>query len=137
VLGLARGTDLDLRQTLLRSAALAVFSVASGVFGALLGGAGLHLFGGNRLDLMGIGTLVVLAMYMAATAFQAVIGELGSALAVVLFVVIGNPSSGGPYPLEFLSGIRREVGQYIPTGAGLEAVRNIAYFGSHTSALRW
>lgn len=101
MLGLARGTDLDLRQTLLRSAALAVFSVDSGVFGALPGGPGLHLFGANRLDLMGIGTLVVLAVSMAATAFQAVIGELGSSLAVVLFVVIGNPSSGGPYPPEF------------------------------------
>jgi hypothetical protein len=86
---------------------------------------------------MGIGTLVVLAVSMAATAFQAVIGELGRALAVVLFVVIGNPSSGGHYPPAFLSGIRREVGRYIATGAGLEAVRTIAYFGSHASALRW
>lgn len=131
VLGLARGTDPGLRRALVRTAGLAVFSVLSGVAGTLLAGPGLHLFGGNRIDLMAIGTLVVFSVSMVATAFQAIIGELGIALAVVLFVVIGNPSSGGPYPREFLSGIWRVVGPYIPTGAGLEAVRNVAYFGSH------
>jgi hypothetical protein len=131
VLGLARGTDPGMRRALLRTAALMVFSIASGVAGALLAGPGLHLFGGNRPELMAMGTLVVFAVAIVATAFQALIGELGIALAVLLFVVVGNPSSGGPYPREFLSGVWRDVGAYIPTGAGLEAVRNIAYFGSH------
>jgi len=131
VLGLARGTDPGVRRALVRTAALLLFSLASGVAGALLAGPGLHLFGGNRLDLMAVGTMAVFAVSIVATAFQALIGELGIALAVLLFVVVGNPSSGGPYPREFLSGVWRDVGAYIPTGAGLEAVRNIAYFGSH------
>ena len=45
-----------------------------------------------------------------------------------MFVVLGNPSSGGPFPPELLPEPWQSVGPYIPTGAATSAIRDIAYF---------
>ena len=131
LVALARGTEPSFRWALARLGALLAFSVASGVFGVLLASALMHLFPGNFWALAGLGTLVVFAVSAVTTAFQVLFGELGIALAIVVFVVVGNPSSGGPYPREFLGGVWRTVGAYLPNGAGLDGVRTIAYFGSN------
>ncbi len=127
-LGLARGTEPRLRQALLRSAVLLVFAFFSAVFGVLMVRNGLHLFQGNIFELVLIGILVVYSVAITSSALQGLVGDLGIALSVILFVIIGNPSSGGPFPRAFLSGIWRYIGYYIPTGAGLQGIRNITYF---------
>ena len=43
----------------------------------------------------------------------------------------GTPASGGPYATELLPGLWRTIGHYLPTGAGTDLTRNIAYFGGH------
>lgn len=50
---------------------------------------------------------------------------------MILFVVLGNPSAGGAYPAPLLPPFWRAIGNSIPNGAGVEAVRRIVYFGSH------
>jgi hypothetical protein len=130
LLALARGTEPSLRWVLVRLGALAAFSVLSGILGSVLVGPAMHLIPGDIWALALIGTLVVFATSTVTTAFQIVFGELGIALAIVVFVVAGNPSAGGPYPRELLNGVWRAIGPYLPNGAGLDAVRNIGYFGS-------
>ena len=130
LMALARGTEPSLRWVLVRLGALAAFSVLSGILGSVLVGPAMHLIPGDIWALALIGTLVVFATSTVTTAFQIVFGELGIALAIVVFVVAGNPSAGGPYPRELLNGVWRAIGPYLPNGAGLDAVRNIGYFGS-------
>ena len=67
-------------------------------------------------------------------AFQVLLGVLGVGLTLILFVVLGNPSAGGAYPASLLPPFWRAIGNSIPNGAGVEAVRRIAYFGSYNIA---
>ena len=53
---------------------------------------------------------------------------MGTGIAILVFVVLGNPSSGGPFPAELLPEPWRTIGPYIPTGAATTAIRDIAYF---------
>jgi len=62
---------------------------------------------------------------------QSLLGILGTTVAILVFVILGNPSSGGPVPNELLPGIWRTIGPYLPEGAGTQLFRNVAYFGSH------
>jgi hypothetical protein len=45
--------------------------------------------------------------------------------------VLGNPSAGGAYQSRLLPGLWRTIGPALPNGAGVQAVRTIAYFGGH------
>jgi hypothetical protein len=47
---------------------------------------------------------------------------------VALFVILGNPSAGGPAPPEFLPGFWRAIGWLLPSGAGTTGVGRSAYF---------
>jgi hypothetical protein len=49
-------------------------------------------------------------------------------VAIFVFVVAGNPSSGGPFPAELLPQPWRAVSPAIPTGAATTALRDAAYF---------
>lgn len=51
-----------------------------------------------------------------------------SGVGILLFVILGNPSSGGPAAPELMPAFWRDIGQHIPVGAGVSAFRNIAYF---------
>src|SRR6185436_19514389 len=62
-------------------------------------------------------------------ALQALFGFLGMGLAILLFVVLGNPSAGGAYPAPLLPPFWSAIGPWLPPGAGTDAVRGIVYFG--------
>jgi hypothetical protein len=49
------------------------------------------------------------------------IGIVGIGVAIVLFVVLGNPSAGGAYQLPLLPGFWRTIGDTLPNGAGVLA----------------
>lgn len=84
--------------------------------------------GGHYLALVGVSMLVILTTGCVAVAFQSALGVLGTIMSMLIFVVLGNPSSGGPYSYELLPGLWRTVGPYLPTGAGVDLVRNVSYF---------
>jgi uncharacterized phage infection (PIP) family protein YhgE len=86
---------------------------------------------GHFLALAGVGALLVFIAGAVTVALQELIGILGIGIAVVLFVVLGNPSSGGAYQLPLLPGFWRAIGNALPNGAGVDAVRRIVYFGSN------
>jgi uncharacterized phage infection (PIP) family protein YhgE len=64
-------------------------------------------------------------------AFEVVLGIVGIGLAIIVFVVLGNPSAGGAYPAQLLPGFWRAISGALPNGAGVEALRRIVYFGSY------
>jgi len=59
------------------------------------------------------------------------ISIVGIGVAIVLFVVLGNPSAGGAYQLPLLPGFWRTVGDTLPNGAGVDALRSIVHFDGH------
>ena len=62
-------------------------------------------------------------------ALQVWTGLVGIGLAILLFVVLGNPSAGGAYPAPLLPPFWAAIGPWLPPGAGTDAVRGIVYFG--------
>lgn len=128
VLGLARGTAPGLRQFSARIGVYAGYAVVSGLAGAGLLYGLLDLSPGTWLTLAAVGALTSFAASSATGAFQSLIGDIGTAVAILLFVVLGNPGSAGPFTHEFLSGIWHAVGPWLPPGAGVEAARSVTYF---------
>ena len=133
MLGLARGgAARSPRWAVRRLSALAVYAVASGILGTLLVQQLVGVLGGNTGALMAAGALIVFATSAATAALQAALGVAGTALAIALFVALGNPASGGPLASELLMpGLWRAVGWLLPPGAGTTLVRNVAYFDSN------
>ena len=88
--------------------------------------------GGHYFPLVGVSMLIVLTVGCVAVALQSALGVLGTLMSMLIFVVLGNPSSGGPFSYELLPGLWRTVGPYLPTGAGVDLVRNISYFSGNS-----
>lgn len=112
-----------------RLGALAVYSLVSGLGGALIAGPVLGaLGGGHTLALAAFGALLVFGVGAFTMALQVWTGLVGIGLAIVLFVVLGNPSAGGAYPAPLLPPFWAAIGPWLPPGAGTSAVRGIVYF---------
>lgn len=112
-----------------RLGALAVYALVSGLGGALIAGPLLDaLDGGHTLALTLFGALLVFAVGAATAALQVWTGLVGIGLAILAFVVLGNPSAGGAYPAPLLPPFWAAIGPWLPPGAGTAAVRGIVYF---------
>ncbi|MBT2213321.1 DUF3533 domain-containing protein [Actinomadura sp. NEAU-AAG7] len=135
ILGFAGGArPANPHRTVIRLGALALYAVVSGLGGALIAGPILGALPGHLLRLWAIGALVVFATSAATVAFQVLLGMVGIGLAILLFVVLGNPSAGGAYPTPLLPTFWRAIGEWLPTGAATRAVRNVVYFSGHDIA---
>jgi hypothetical protein len=121
----------------IRLAVLAVYALASGIAGAVIVGPVFDALSGHFWALTGIGTLVVFASAATSLALQTMLGMLGTGLTILLFVVLGNPSSGGVYPSVLLPPFWSAIGQALPPGAGTTLVRNTVYFDAHATATAW
>jgi len=132
LLGVARGArPATLRRAVIRLGAVLPYAVLSGVGGALVVGPLLGALpddAGTFWGLAGTGALVVVAAAAVTMALQVLAGTVGIGLAVLLFVVLGNPSAGGAYPRELLPPFWAWLSGVLPNGAGVDAVRRIAYF---------
>jgi hypothetical protein len=139
IMGMASGSrPANRARTLIRLAVLIPYAVVSGVAGAVIVGPVFDALGGHFWALSAIGTLVVLASAATALALQTLWGLLGTGLVVLLFVVLGNPSSGGVYPAPLLPAFWSAIGQALPPGAGTTLVRNTVYFSGHaTGSALW
>jgi hypothetical protein len=67
-------------------------------------------------------------------ALQVALGVLGIGVAVLLFVILGNPSAGGAYARALIPPFWRAIGAFFPPGAGTDATRSVAYFGGANTA---
>jgi hypothetical protein len=123
------------RRAAYRLGGMLAMSLASGLFSAILLRSAIGVFGdASFFDIWMIGALCVFAAGAATIAFQSLLGIAGTGIAVLLFVVLGNPSSGGPYSPELMPGLWREIGAALPPGAGTTLVRNTAYFDGIATA---
>lgn len=118
----------NVNRALIRLAVLALYAVASGFGGAVVAGPLLDALPGSLLALTGLGALTVFGVGAITLALQALAGVMGIGLAILLVVVLGNPSAGGAYPGPLLPTFWREIGPAFPTGAGTWTARSIAYF---------
>jgi hypothetical protein len=58
----------------------------------------------------------------------------GTAIGALLFLVIGNPASGGSSAPELLPGFWRTLSQILPPGAAVTSMRDVVYFSGHGSS---
>jgi hypothetical protein len=130
IIGVSAGSrPLTRGRGAVRLGALAVYAVVSGLGGALITGPVLGVFSGHLLALAAFGALLVFAVGAFTMGLQVWTGLVGIGLAILLFVILGNPSAGGAYPSSLLPPFWAAIGRWLPPGAGTDAVRGIVYFG--------
>lgn len=132
ILGLYRGMSPGSRQRgALRIGAIGMFAVLSGAIGELLVGPAFGYLSGNGWVVFAVGALLVFAVATFTTALESVAGLAGTGAAILLFVVLGNPSAGGPWPYIMQPGFYGTIGPYLPNGAATTAVMRAVHFGGH------
>lgn len=112
----------------IRLIVMALVAIVGGLGGAVIVGPVLGALPGSVVDLWGLGALITFAVGAATLALQGVLGVVGIGLAILLVVIAGNPSAGGAFPLPMLPPFWREIGPWLPPGAGTWTARSIAYF---------
>lgn len=118
------GPGLAMRR---RLAGLAAFGIAGGLVVAAV----VSAFGALPAPFLGVAGLVALvALAVGASTMLLVrlLGVLGSSAAAVLFMTLGNATSGGSLPAEFLPGWLEPFSTVLPVGVGVRAVNGLAYF---------
>ncbi|MFJ7156847.1 DUF3533 domain-containing protein [Streptomyces sp. NPDC101118] len=115
-------------RALIRLGALLLYAVVAGLLGAVIAGPVLDALPGSLMALWGLGTLLVFAVGALTLALQGLAGVIGIGLAILIVVVLGNPSAGGAYPWPLLPPFWRAIGPWFPPGAGTYAARSVAYF---------
>lgn len=81
----------------------------------------------DRTEMLGIFSLISLAITASTAGVVALLGPAG-ALVGALYFTLGTVISGASIPPEFLPDFGRIVGMNLPTGAGVQAVRDNLYF---------
>jgi hypothetical protein len=81
----------------------------------------------NQLELLGVFALISLAITASTAGAVALLGPAG-ALVGGLYFTLGTVISGAGILPEFLPALGRRLGENLPTGAGVQAVRDDLYF---------
>lgn len=90
-------------------------------------------FGGHFVLLTLVGILLGFTVSTVTIGMQSFLGMIGTTIAILVFVVLGNPASGGPFPTQLLPGFWRWIGPYLPAGAGVDLVRDVVYFNGNAT----
>ncbi len=118
----------------IRLIVLALCAAVAGIAGAWLVQHVLGALPGPFWPLAAVGALLVFGAGALTIALQVAFGVVGIGLAVLLFVILGNPSAGGAYARAMIPPFWRAIGAFLPPGAGTDAARSIAYFGGQHTA---
>src|SRR5262245_45246056 len=119
------------RRAYIRLGAIVPYAIISGIGGALIVDQGLGALTGHFVALSLLGALLVATSATVTMAFQVILGVIGIGIAVLVFVILGNPSAGGAYQTELLPPFWRFLSNGLPTGSGTDTVRRIVYLESH------
>jgi hypothetical protein len=118
-----------------RILATAGVGIAAGLITALVTTVIVGAFpGGHFFSVWGVASLFVLAMGLPIAVFHVLFGLPGTAIGYLLFLVIGNPASGGSSAPQLLPDFWRSLSQALPPGAAVTSMRDVVYFGGHGSA---
>ncbi|MEU3186309.1 ABC transporter permease [Streptomyces sp. NPDC006923] len=110
-----------------RLASLAVFGAGGGVVVAAVVRA-FDVLPAPFLGVAGLVALVALAVGAATMTLVRTFGVVGSSSAAVLFMTLGNATSGGSLPAYFLPGWLHPFSFVLPVGVGVRAVNGLAFF---------
>jgi hypothetical protein len=110
---------------------LGLGTIVLGLGVTLLVGPVIGAVSGHFLGLWGLTALLALAL-AASTAGLTRLKPAGAAIAVLLFLLLGLPASGGPLgATRFVPGLWRALTPILPTSRGLQALTGTVYFGNH------
>jgi len=112
-----------------RLGALAGFSIVAGILSVVILRASFGVFSGHVVALSGIAALTMFASGAATAGIQAALGAAGTGLVILVFVILGNAASGGPFARPLLPGFWRTIGGVLPPGASVDLGRSALFFG--------
>jgi hypothetical protein len=111
-----------------RIGALAGFAIVAGILSVVLLRLSFDVFSGQVVALCAIAALTIFAGGAATAGIQAAAGPAGTALVILVFVILGNSASGGPFARPLLPGVWRTIGGVLPPGASVDLARSALYF---------
>jgi ABC-2 family transporter len=111
-----------------RTGALAAFGVVAGILSVVMLRASFGVFSGHVVALCAIAALTIFASGIATAGIQALAGPLGTGLVILVFVILGNAASGGPFARPLLPGLWRTIGGVLPPGASVDLARSALFF---------
>jgi hypothetical protein len=116
------------RRAAARLGALTGFSFVAGILSVVMLRVFFGVFAGHVVALSAIAVLTVLAAATATAGIQAAAGPGGTALVILVFVILGNSASGGPFARPLLPGFWRTIGGILPPGASVDLARSALFF---------
>jgi hypothetical protein len=116
------------RRAAARIGALAGFGLVAGILSVILLRAFFGVFAGHVVALCAIAALTIFASGAATAGIQAAAGAAGTGLVILLFVILGNAASGGPFARPLLPGLWRTIGGVLPPGASVDLARASLFF---------
>jgi len=116
------------RRAAARIGALAGFAIVAGILSVVLLRASFGAFSGHVVALSAIGALTIFASGAATGGIQAAAGPAGTGLVILVFVILGNAASGGPFARPLLPGLWRTIGGVLPPGASVDLARSALFF---------
>jgi hypothetical protein len=111
-----------------RIGALAGFGLVAGILSVIMLRACFGVFAGHVVALCAIAALTIFASGAATAGIQAAAGPAGTGLVILVFVILGNPASGGPFARPLLPGLWRTIGGVLPPGAAVDLSRSALFF---------
>jgi hypothetical protein len=86
------------------------------------------VFTGHVVALSAIGALTMFASGAATAGIQAAAGPAGTGFVILVFVILGNSASGGPFARPLLPGVWRTNGGVLPPGSSVDLARSALFF---------
>ena len=111
-----------------RIGALAAFGIVAGVTSVVMLRVCFGVFAGHVVALCAIAALTIFASGAATAGVQAAAGPAGTGLVILVFVILGNAASGGPFARPLLPGLWRTIGGVLPPGASVDLARAALFF---------
>jgi ABC-2 family transporter protein len=127
LIGSARSTSR--KRAAARLGALAELSVVGGILSVVMLRASFGAFSGHVVAMCAIGALTIFSSGAATAGIQAAAGPAGTGFVILVFVILGNSASGGPFARPLLPGLWRTVGGVLPPGASVDLSRSALFFG--------
>ena len=111
-----------------RIGAFAGFGIVGGILSVVMLRACFDVFSGHVVALCAIAALTLFASGAATGGIQAAAGPAGTGLVILVFVILGNAASGGPFARPLLPGLWRTIGGVLPPGASVDLARSALFF---------
>jgi hypothetical protein len=116
------------RRASARIGALAAFGIVGGILSVVILRASFGVFSGHVVAMSAIAALTIFASGAATAGIQAALGPAGTGLVILVFVILGNSASGGPFARPLLPGLWRTIGGVLPPGASVDLSRSALFF---------